>query len=93
MVYYEGHIFKSRDEVMDFIQESATKYDIIDFMSEGLSVGDFYNAYENAMKTSNPQRTFWNWMTNIIDDTMCEYVDYEMDDCYDDEDMEEEEND
>lgn len=86
MVDYQGHKFKSRDEAMDFIRENATKYDIIDFMSEGLSVDDFYDAYENATKTSNPQRTFWNWMTNIIEDVLCEYVDYEMDDVEEEED-------
>lgn len=86
MVDYQGHKFKSRDEAMDFIRENATKYDIIDFMSEGLSVDDFYDAYENATKTSNPQRVFWNWMTNIIEDSLCEYVDFEMDDVEEEED-------
>lgn len=86
MVCYQSHKFKSRDEVMEFIQKNATKYDIIDFMSEGLSVSDFYDAYENATKTSNPQRAFWNWMTCKVDDAMCEYVDYEMDDVEEEED-------
>lgn len=86
MVDYQGHKFKSRDEAMDFIRKNATKYDIIDFMSEGFSVDDFYDAYENATKTSNPQRVFWNWMTNIIEDSLCEYVDFEMDDVEEEED-------
>lgn len=90
MVLYQDCEFESRDEAMDFIQDNATKYDIIDFMSESLSVDDFYEAYENATKTSNPQETFWNWMTDKINDAMCEYIDYEMDDCCDEE---EEEND
>lgn len=86
MIDYQGHKFKSRDEAMDFIQKNATKYDIIDFMSEGLSVDDFYDAYENATKTSNPQRVFWNWMTNSIEDALCEYVDFEMDNVEEEED-------
>ena len=86
MVDYQGHKFKSRDEAMDFIRKNATKYDIIDFMSEVFSVDDFYDAYENATKTSNPQRVFWNWMTNIIEDSLCEYVDFEMDDVEEEED-------
>ena len=86
MVDYQGHKFKSRDEAMDFIQKNATKYDIIDFMSEGLSVDDFYDAYENATKTSNPQRVFWNWMTNSIEDALYEYIDFEMDNVEEEED-------
>lgn len=86
MVDYQGHKFKSRDEAMDFIRKNATKYDITDFMSESLSVDDFYDAYKNAMKNSNPERVFWNWMTNIIEDSLCEYIDYEMDDVEEEED-------
>lgn len=89
MVCYRGYKFESRDEVMDFIRKNATKYDIINAMSGDLYARDFYNAYEKAKGTTHPQKTFWNWMTDKIDGALCEYIEYEMDNCC----VEEKEND
>ena len=90
MVSYQGNTFENRDQVMDFIRNNATEYDITGLMAENLSVDDFYDAYKKAESTDRPQEAFWNWMSRKINEALYEYVDYEMDDCCD---VEEDEND